>query len=173
MSFRQWMMPLCALFAVFSAAPASAGSLSGEDVQIVARALGFLDPSPDGGVIAVVYAGTEAKADADAIVAAFGSGQRSGAGVATARAVDSAALGDANGYIAIIVAAATPPERAMAAARLRHIPCITGNTDLIAAGHCVMSVKSEPNVTITVNLAAAQAAGLTFASAFRMLIHEI
>jgi hypothetical protein len=156
-----------------AAAPGQADSLSAKDVQIVAKALGFLDPPPPGGMVAVVYAGAAGKSDAEVIVAAFGGGVRSGAGTANAKAVDSAALGDGSGYIAIIVAAGTPGDAAMAAAKQHHIPCITGSAALIQGGTCVMSVRSEPKVDITVNHAAAQAAGVSFASAFRMLIHEI
>jgi hypothetical protein len=154
-------------------APANAATLSAKDVQIIAKAIGFLDPSPPGGIVAVVYNSSNpaSKADADDIVASFGSGLRSGSGTVTAKAIDN--IGDGQGYVAIILAEGVAGDAPMAASKAQHIPCITGNTSLVEAGTCVMSFRSDPKVDITVNHAAAQAVGLKFASAFRMLIHEI
>jgi len=126
-------------------------------------------------VIAVVYAGNDAssKSDADAIVASFGSGLKAGAGSVTATAVAAAALGDGGAYLAIILAAGAPSDGAMAVAKARHIPCVTGVAALVQSGNCIMSVMSEPKVSIIVNHAAAEAAGVSFAPAFRALIKEI
>ncbi len=152
---------------------ANAAPLSAKDVQIVAKALGFLDPAPPGGVVAVVYSNAATKADADAIVGNFGGGLASSGGTVTAKAVDVAALGDGSGYVAIILADGVSTPTANAAAKAHKIPCITADTALVQSGGCTMAVQSDPKVSITVNHAAAQAAGISFASAFAMLIHEI
>ena len=154
-------------------AAAAAAPMSAKDVQIIAKALGFLDPAPAGGMVAVVYTDAGSKADADAVVTNFGGGLPSAGGTITAKAVDAAALGDGSGYIAIILADGVTSDTASAAAKAHRIPCITANLALVQSGGCVMSVQSEPKVSITVNHAAAQAAGISFASAFAMLIHEI
>jgi hypothetical protein len=155
--------------------PAGAASLSAKDLKIIATALGFLDPPAPAGVVAVVYAGGNAasKSDASDIAAAFGDGLTSRGGTVTAKVVDVTALGDGSGYVAIIVADGVPAGGAMPAAKAHKIPCITGSMTLVQSGQCIMAVQSEPKVDITVNHAAAGAAGIGFGSAFQMLIHEV
>jgi hypothetical protein len=51
--------------------------------------------------------------------------------------------------------------------------CITGDVAQVEAGHCVLSVQSDPRVQIVLNRALAADYGIGFATAFRMLIHEI
>jgi hypothetical protein len=158
---------------MFLTQPLAAAPLSAKDVQIIAKALGFLDPAPAGGTVAVVYSDTVSKADADGVLASFGGGLASAGGTITAKAVDAASLGNGSGYIAIILADGVTSDAANAVAKAHRIPCITANLALVQAGGCIMSVQSDPKVSITVNHAAAQAAGIGFASAFAMLIHEI
>ncbi len=155
-------------------APAQAASLSSRDVQIIAKALGFLEPPPSGGTVAIVYATGNAasKADALAIAAMFGNGLASGGGTLTGRAVDAAALGDGAGYVAIILAEGA--EDNGSATSPRHgLLSISAADSLVRSGHCVMAVHSEPRVDITVNRAAARAAGIDFSAAFGMLVHEL
>jgi hypothetical protein len=45
--------------------------------------------------------------------------------------------------------------------------------DALRAGKCVMAVRSDPKVEITVSHAAIDAAGIGLASAFRMMIREL
>jgi hypothetical protein len=148
---------------------AAAASLSGRDVQIIAKALGFLQPTPHGGRVAVIYAGGSAASRADAadIVLLFGDGLASAGGSVTAKAVTAAEVGDGSGYVAIIVAAG-------AEAPAPHgLLSITAADELVRSGKCVMAVHSQPRVEIIVNRAAAQAAGIDFTAAFGMLVHEI
>ena len=156
------------------ASPAAAASLSSREVQIIAKALGFLDPPAHGGVVAVVYAaGNKAsQADAAAIVALFGGGLASGGGIVTAQQVDAASIGGSTGFVAVILAAGA--EATAAARSTPHgLLSITAADGLVVSGRCVMAVHSEPRVDITVNRAAAQAAGIGFTAAFGMLVHEI
>src|SRR5271167_1687961 len=69
-----------------TAGGAHAASLSEKDVHVISKVLGFLDPAPTGGTVAVVYASGDAasKADADGIAALFGGGLAVGAGSVTA-----------------------------------------------------------------------------------------
>jgi hypothetical protein len=148
--------------------------LTGRDVQIIAKALGFLEPPPPSGTVAVVYerAVPGAREDAEAIALLFGEGLASGNGTVTGRAIDAGSLGDGAGYIAIIVAAGAENTGATQAGRHRLLS-ITAADALVRSGRCVMAVHSEPRVEITVNRAAAQAAGIGFTAAFGMLVHEI
>jgi hypothetical protein len=137
-------------------------------------AFGFLDPAPDGGVVAVIYAsGNQAsRQDAAAVVALFGHGLASGRGKVTAKAVDARMFGDGSGFVAIILAAGANDAGATAA-KARGLLSISAADAMVRDGRCVMAVHAAPRVEITVNRAAAQAAGVGFTAAFGMLVHEI
>jgi hypothetical protein len=153
--------------------PAASASLSARDVQIVAKILGFLDPPPAGGVVAVIYAAHDAasKRDAEAIAGMFGGGLASGGGVLRARTVAAGALGDGGGYAAIILAAGAEREGG-AVAGVHGVLSITAADALVRSGRCVMAVHSQPRVDITISRMAARAAGVNFTAAFGMLVHE-
>lgn len=154
---------------------AFAATFSAKDTQIIAKAIGFLDPPPSGGTVAVVYdpANPASKTDADAIAALFAGGIAEGGSSLTAKSIDFAALGDGSGYVAMIAAQSATSDKIILAAKAHHIPCITADAGSVQSGQCVMSVKSDPKVEIIVNYAAAQAAGVSFQTAFSMLIHQI
>jgi hypothetical protein len=161
--------------ALIAAPHSRAASLSGRDVHIIAKALGFLDPAPSGGTVAVVYASFDAasKADADAVVALFADGLAVGGRTVSAKAVDVARLGRGDVYVALIAALGVQGGALMDAAKARKIPCITSVTAMVQAGQCLVAVHSEPQVDITVNRAATQSVGIHFNAAFGMLVHEI
>ncbi|MDR3516593.1 MAG: hypothetical protein P4M00_12290, partial [Azospirillaceae bacterium] len=60
-----------------------------------------------------------------------------------------------------------------AATKAKQKPCVTTDISQVVSGACVMAVKSEPKVEITVNKAAATDSGVSFAASFRMMIKEI
>jgi len=155
--------------------PLRAASMTARDVTIIAKALGFLEPPPHGGIVAVLYAAGDAasREDAAAIVALFGDGIASGGGMVTARAVAVDALGAGVGFVAIIVAAGVEDASGVVSPGGHKILTITAVDSLVRSGRCVMAVHSQPRVDITVNRAAAQAAGIGFIAAFGMLVHEI
>ena len=150
-------------------------SLSQKDLQITAKALAFLDPAPSGGVVAILYAKGDAAslADANAIAGLFGDGLTGGSATFTAKVIDSAALGDGSGFVAVVLANNADAGAAMAASKAHHIPCITASAGAVQGGNCIIAIQSDPKVDITVSHAAATQAGVAFSSAFRMLIHEI
>ena len=150
--------------------------MTGRDVQVVARALGFLQPPPSGDTwVAVVFSpsSTASRHDAERIVALFGDGVRIGGAVLRARPVGADALTRAGGPSALIAAAGAPMDAVMAAARSGRVACITAAREQVEAGQCTMWVRSEPRVEIVVNQAAARSCGLDFAAAFRMMVREI
>ncbi len=162
------------LLALLALHPAAAASLTAKDALIIAKALGFLEPAPAGGTVAVLYGPDAAsKGDAEGIAALFAGGLASGGGTITAKPVDAATLGDGAGFIAVIVASGAPAEAAMKAARSHKILSITASVADVQSAHCVMAVQTDPEVDLTVNRSAAQEAGLRFAAALAMLIHEI
>jgi hypothetical protein len=154
---------------------AHAQSLSAKDVQIIGKALGFVDPPTSSGVVAVVFDPTNAasKQDADAIVAAFGGGITGSSSNFTAKSISSTDFGGGDGYVAVIAAQGAASDGIMAAAKAHKMLCITADTAAIQGGKCIMSVSSDPAVKITVSDSAARAAGVAFNPAFHMLISEI
>ena len=166
--------PIALALAFCMALPAEAASITAKDALIIAKALGFLEPAPAGGLVAVLYGpGAASKANANKIAGLFGGGLKSGGGTVTAKPVDAAGLGDGSGFIAVIVAEGGPTDAAMAAAKAQKILCVTLSVAEVQAGQCVMSVQTDPEVVITVNRSLAQAVGVHFAAALAMLIHEI
>ena len=152
-----------------------ATSLTGKDAQIIGKILGFLDPPRSGSTVAVVYSSDDpaSQADAVAIVALFGGGPNGGSNMVTAEALPASSLGHGERYAAVIVAAGTPMESIAAAIQSEGALCITGDVTLVQAGACALAVQSDPRVEIMLNRKAAASAGISFATAFRMLIHEI
>jgi hypothetical protein len=176
---RHRMRPVCLAICVWcwlaGTVPLCAASMSGRDIEIIAKALGFLDPAPHGGMVAVLYGPGDAgsKKDADAIVALFGDGIESAGGTVQARAIEVGAFGAGAGYVAIIIAAGAEDRSGIVSPGAHRLLSITAVDSLVRSGQCVMAVHSQPRVDITVNRAAAQAAGVGFTAAFGMLVHEI
>ena len=170
-----------AIISVFAALVSSAfaqpaPSMTGRDVQVVARALGFLQPPPAGDTwIAVVFSpdNPASRHDAERIAALFGDGVPIGGATLHARPVGADALARAGGPSALIAAAGAPMDIVMAAARSGRIACITAAREQVEAGRCTIWVRSEPRVVIVVNQAVARSCGLDFAAAFRMMVREI
>jgi hypothetical protein len=160
-----------ALLAVSALIPPTglAATFTAKDMQILGKVLAFVDPVPVG-VVAVVYAtGNDAsKQDADAIAGYVGDGH-----TLKAKVMDVAALSASAGIAVIIAAQGAASDAVMAVVKARRILCVTGEIDALRAGKCVMAIKSDPKVEITVSHAALEAAGIGLASAFRMMIHEL
>ena len=146
------------------------------DLQILARALGFLEVAPRGIVeVGIVYPqqSIAGRAEADRIAEAFGDGLRAGNLTLRPKLVALESVGQAGTVALLLTESATP--YAAAVARMiagRSILTLTMDRALIEAGSAVMAVRSEPRVEILVSRPAAQAAGITFAAAFRMMIQE-
>jgi hypothetical protein len=154
--------------------PAAAASLSAKDVQVLGRALAFLQPPPGGGSIAVVFAHDDAasRRDAEDIVALLGDGLRSGGSVLRPVLRDSQSLA-AGGFSVLVAAQGASGEAVLAASRANHALCVTGDLTAVQAGVCTMAIRSEPRVEVVINHTAAAAAGLEFVAAFRLMVREI
>jgi hypothetical protein len=159
-----------------SLAPAAhAATLTQKDVQILGRVFAFLDPAvTKDGVAAIVYVGGNeaSRKDAEAIAGYFNGGLKAGGATITPRLVDLASLGDGAGYVAIIAAQGASGEAVMAAAKAHQIICASGELDQVQGGRCILAIRTDPKVEITLNRSAASAANIGFAAAFRMMIHE-
>ncbi|MDE8346987.1 MAG: hypothetical protein POH28_12580, partial [Acidocella sp.] len=171
-------MPFAILVAAFSLAPLSAAAaVTATDMQIAARVLGFTTTPITGTVkLGIVYdpANATSAADETALVGILGSGLTVGAVTLVPVPVPIASLSSASADVLFLTSglgtAAGPVGSAAAA---KKILCMTTDTAANAAGDCAVAVQSDPSVKITVNKAAAAASGVSFATAFTMMITEI
>ena len=168
------VLTLSLMTAVWSGA-AYAGSLSQKDVQILAKAIGFLEPAPSGAAtVAIAYdpADPASKQDADTIAGYFGDGLKAGAAVLKPKVVGVGQL-STGGFIGVVAASGVKIDQVLAATRALKVPCITADAAAVQAGQCVMSVKSDPKIEILISKAAASSSGVAFGSAFLLMAHEI
>jgi hypothetical protein len=152
-----------------------AASLPPLELQILAKALVFLQPPLSGeAVVAIVYAAgnPDSRRDADALAAEFGSSFRVGEATLTPMVVASNALA-ASRFNLVISAAGASSERVIEAARAQHALCVTADLAAVRAGTCTMAIQSFGRVEIYINREATNGAGLTFATAFRIMVHEL
>lgn len=168
------VLPLLAAIAM-SAHPAAAEPTP-RDLQLLARALGFLERPPRGTAeVGIVYPqrSAEGMAEATRIAASFGDGLRAGNLLVRPRLVPLESVGEAR-LAALLLTDAAAAQAALVARVVagRSILTVAVNRALIDAGSVVMVVRSEPRVEVLVNRAAAQTAGVSFAAAFRMMIQE-
>jgi len=168
------MLTVILTLMLIGAQSAAAASLSAKDVQVLGRALAFLQPPLGGGSIAVVFAHNDAasRRDAEEIVALLGDGLRSGGGMLRPMLRDSQSL-DAGGFSVLVAAQGANGEAILAASRANHALCVTGDLAAVQAGVCTMAIRSEPRVEVVINHAAAAVAGIEFAAAFRLMVREI
>ncbi|MDO9713073.1 YfiR/HmsC family protein [Paracraurococcus lichenis] len=98
---------------------------------------------------------------------------RAGALTLRPRLVPTEAAGQAQVAALLLTEAALPEAEQIASALAgRGIPLIATSPSALDGSRVVMAVRSEPRVEILVSRAAAQAAGVTFSAAFRMMIQE-
>ena len=153
---------------------AAAASLSPQELQVLGGAIGFLQPPPGAGAVAVVYAAGDpaSRQDADAIAREIGPGIKAGSALLPAKVVDAATLAE-GGFAVAIAAAGANGATLGAATRAAHLLCVTSELAAVQVGFCTMAISTDLRVQIVLNHAAAAASGIGFAAAFRMMIHEI
>jgi hypothetical protein len=147
-----------------------------KDLQVAARALGFLEAAPSGNVVlGIVFdPGKPATvAERDAVMAALGGGLTAGEMKVTGKPIEVGAVGGASGVAALYVTTGVDYAAVGSAASGKKLLTISSDKACAVAGQCVMSVVTSPAVEITVNHASATAVGASFKAAFRMMIHEI
>ncbi|HEX8899811.1 hypothetical protein [Vitreimonas sp.] len=154
---------------MLASAPALA-TTSERDLQVMARAVGFVEGLPRGNVTVAVVDGP----GADAIVAAMGAGVAGGGVTLVPRKVAVGALAGSGARV-IIVPEGQGGSHAAIAAAARGLHAVTLSTDMacVNSGNCVVGVAAEPRVEIVVSRAASSANGISFAQAFRVMIREI
>lgn len=157
-------------------ATSSAAQVTQRDLLVLARALSFLDGAPSGDFeIGIVFPEGSApgRIEAERIAAAFGNGLRSGAAILRPRLVLLQDSAKAEVRVLLFTEAALPRVHEVAAAVAgRGVLTVATERSAVEASGAVMAVRAEPRVEILVSSAAAQAADVRFATAFRMMIRE-
>jgi len=91
--------------------------------------------------------------------------------VLTPRVVESTALAGSR-FALVITAQGAASAVVIEAARAQHALCVTADLAAVRTGTCSMAIHSDPRVEIFINHEAVSQAGLSFATAFRIMVHE-
>lgn len=147
-----------------------AQAMTPKDMQIIARALNFLDPQPTGTLTVGVVQDAASPAAVDAAIAAFGGQVVIGGLTIVPKPVTMA---DAGGYRVLLLTRADKQgeQLAKSSAGKQQI-VVSTESGCVEAKLCTLYVQSEPNVEIVLGRDVAAAAGVRFGAAFRMMIKE-
>lgn len=164
---RRWTSALAAIALMASAnADAATGA---RELQVMARAVGFVQGLPRGVIDVAVVDGP----GADAVLAAMGgSVNASGVTLLPRRVALSQLAG--SGVRVIIVPEGQSASHAAIGAAARRLRAITISTDMacVRADQCVVGVAASPRVDIVVSRQAASASNVSFSQAFRVVFRE-
>jgi hypothetical protein len=150
------------------------------DVSVAMKTLPLLTtkiPSPS--TVAVVYDPviSESKIDAEKIKSYFDAGLETQGNVKLVpELVGTDELGSlSKAKIAIYAHGLTPGDYKSVSAVTANKGVLTICTDLdgVKTNHCILGVASNPQVEVYYSSAAAEAAGISFASAFTMLVKQV
>lgn len=171
-ALRLGLAACCAAFALNARADVSA-----TDLQVAARALGFMQNAPTGRVnVGIVYSSgvRPSVTQAERLSDLLGSGLREGNLVLQPVLVEvgDASTADVDFFFMTehLEAVGTPLSNVSAK---RKIPCITTDIAQVERGACTIGVRSKPKIAVFLNRAAAKASGTSFATAFRVMINEL
>jgi hypothetical protein len=156
---------------------ASHAAVTAKDIQVAGRVLGFITPPLSGNVkVGIVYdpANAGSAADEQALVGILGSGLAVGGVtlVPVPITIDKVASTPSD-MIFLTAGLGAEGAKAGSQAAAEKIPCVTTDLAATQAGWCAVSIQSAPSVQITVNKATAATSGISFASAFMLMITEI
>jgi hypothetical protein len=165
---------LCMLFAL--ATPVRA-DVTTTDLQVIARALSFMERPLSGSVnVGIVHVpGNPASLrQAQAIQSTMGRGLRVGNLVMQPVLVPLDNAATANVDLFLLAEHVGPAAKGLSEiAANRRVPCVTLDIAQVRDSSCAVGVRSRPRVEIIVNRAAASNSGVSFATAFRMMITEL
>jgi hypothetical protein len=155
----------------------SHAAVTAKDVEVAARVFNFTSPPYSGTVkLGIVYdpANASSAADEQALLGILGSGLTVGSVTLVPVPVPAAKLASTPVDVLFLTAGlgSEAAEVGTQAASAK-ILCITTDAAATQAGYCAVSVQSDPKVVIAVNKAAAAASGVSFTSAFLMMVTEI
>ena len=156
--------------------PADEGDrLTPQDLQIAGRVLHFVaEPLTGSVVLAIVYARDvpNSRREATDAAALLAGGLPVGDLVLHAVLAEQHDLAGLGSIAALVTAGGVSAEPVREAMRRRHVPCLTVHLSQVEDGGCLVGIRSLPSVSIQLNNDAADAVGVRFATAFRMMVQE-
>jgi hypothetical protein len=166
---RSSLFALMLAFAVLALGEARAQTDTRE-LQMIARAVGFVQGLPRGVIEVAVVDGP----GADAVAQAMQGGVAAGGVTLLPRRVSIAQLSGSGARVIIVPEGQGASHAAIAeAARGLHAVTLSSDMACVRAGYCVVGVAVQPRVDIVISRAAATAANVRFAQAFRVVFREI
>lgn len=172
------MRAMIALALTLLSAPVQASDVTRRDIQIIGRLLGFMEDLGTGPLdLSIVYTRSDAESQRQAAAMQAMMADMPVVGKVSLRAhpvaaEDLTALNHADALF-IVPAAGQAGARAAAAGRRLHAPVISTDQSCAEAGDCVLSFSSTPTVEIVFNRSSAEASGVHFTAAFRMLVKKL
>lgn len=175
----------CLVFALMAAAlalPTDARAQQGaqqgtSELQVAGRALSFVWPTvPDEVRLGIVHDPRSAASllQAQALAGAMGPGLRTGSKTIVPVLIpiqETARLGEVDAVF-LTGGLSAGHMRAFAGAKPDGIACITTTMDYVAAGLCMIGIRTEPDVEIGFSSAAAEASGLRVDAALRLMSRQ-
>jgi hypothetical protein len=173
---RALTLGACLMMLSVTALPVKA-DVTTTDLQVIARALSFVERPLSGTVnVGIVHIpGNPASLrEARAIQTAMGRSLRVGNLTMQPVLVPLENAASANVDLFLLSDHAGPAAKVLPEiAESRRMPCVTLDIVQVRDGTCAIGIRSRPRVEIFVNRAAATSSGVTFATAFRMMITEL
>lgn len=151
------------------------GAVSGSDLQIAARALSFMTDAPSGTVrVGIVFDpnNPQSAADAAQLEQLMAGGLRVGNVTLQPIQVPIDQVAGAQVGLFFLTEGTGSAGRLSEVASAHKVACITTDLAQVRSGACAIGIRSGPRVEILVNRAAAESSGISFSTAFRMLITE-
>ena len=146
------------------------------DLQVAARALGFMENPPNGRVrVGIVYSSVvrPSLAQAERLSALLAAGLKVGNLDLRPIMVDASDAASAEVDLFFLTEYLGPDVPLAAVSAQRKIPCITADIAQVHAGTCTIGIRSKPKIEVFVSREAAKSSGTSFATAFRVMIHEL
>jgi hypothetical protein len=167
---------LTSVLAVLAPASALSAELTPKDVQIIGRALAFVENPPTGTVrLGIVFSPSIpiSAQQANSLQALLADGVTVGKVtlLPTLIPVDRLFVADDLGAVFVTSGLGTPGPALTEAAR-RRLPIFSTDIACVNAGHCLLGFRSEPTVEIVISKTASEVSGVSFTPAFRMLVKE-
>jgi len=168
------------LAALMSATLLSGAAQAGDPAktyQVAVRAAGFVEGASGTSQIGIVFdpAVAESVAAKDAIMAQNGGSLKVGQLTVAATPVEASKLSGTTGLKGVYLTPGLSSQfgAVQAYANANKVLSMGADVACVKGGQCVVGAETEPSVQVYVNNAAAGAAGISFQSAFRMMIKEL
>jgi hypothetical protein len=144
--------------------------------QVMARILSFMDHPPPAQVhLGLVYdPGTPAsQKQAEAMMGQFGGGYKAGNFTFVPRLVKLSDAAGANVSVIVLMEGVGGASKIADITKTKKTPCFTSDISQFTSGTCLVGITTVPRVEVMLNRNLAAASGISFGSAFHMMITEM